>query len=113
MFKSIVVMLKSTTSIIRRVYIDAFYFSCKILFKCFERKEVVGMNQHIPGVAFTVRFFGIFNQYARFRFYLKVFSRPAKFQLIVITLHSNISNVSPKIVYLIYMFTFLRMDLNV
>ena len=67
MFKSIIIMVKSISGIVRWVNIDTLDFSCKILLQSFERKQIISMDEHIVEyvvVAFffcVIRFFRHFN----------------------------------------------------
>ena len=47
MFYIIVIVFKRTTCIVRRININAFYLSGKVLFKGAEREKIVAVNEHI------------------------------------------------------------------
>ena len=72
MFKIIVILFKGASCIIRRINIDAFYSPCKLLFKSFEGKQIVAVNQHISGVRVSIILGSVVQENARF--YLRIFS---------------------------------------
>ena len=47
MFKSIIIMVKSITSVIWWINIDALYLASIVLFQCLKRKQVISMDEHI------------------------------------------------------------------
>ena len=67
MFQIIIVMLKCRTGIIRRIYVDALHLSGVFALQCFQRQQVVPVNQHVLGIRVRSRVgqSGIFNQQAR------------------------------------------------
>ncbi len=54
MFNIIIVMLKSTTCIVRRVNVNTFYLPSEILFESAEREKIVTMNEHIARPRFPI-----------------------------------------------------------
>ena len=83
MFKPIVIMLKSRTSVIWWVNIDAFHFPRILLFQCFQRKQVVTVNEHIATLGVTVTVFWVFNQNARLnRLSLLILPNPRQFKFL-------------------------------
>lgn len=50
----VIVMLKSASGVVRRINVNAFYLSGKVLFKCTKRKEIVAVNEHIARPRFSI-----------------------------------------------------------
>ncbi|MFO0854274.1 MAG: hypothetical protein U0571_07770 [Candidatus Brocadia sapporoensis] len=47
MLQSVIVMLKGIAGVVRGVYAGALYLSGKVLFKGFQGKEVVAVDEHV------------------------------------------------------------------
>ncbi len=54
MFYIIVIVFKRTTCIVRRININTFYLSCKVLFEGAECKKIVAVNEHIARPRFPI-----------------------------------------------------------
>ena len=54
MFYIIVIVFKRTACIVRRININAFYLSGKVLFKSAEREKIVAVNEHIARPRFPI-----------------------------------------------------------
>ena len=47
MFQIVIIMLKGTSGVVRRVYVDAFDFAHVFFFEGFQGKQIVSVNKHI------------------------------------------------------------------
>jgi hypothetical protein len=47
MFKAIVIIRKSLSSVVRRIDVDAFHLSGELLFQCLKGEEVVAVDEHV------------------------------------------------------------------
>ncbi len=54
MFNTIIVMLKSITRIIWRVYVDTFDLTGEVLFKSTKSEKIVAVNKHIARPRFPI-----------------------------------------------------------
>ena len=54
MFNTIIVMLKSITRIIWRVYVDTFDLTGEVLFKSTKSEQIVAVNKHIARPRFPI-----------------------------------------------------------
>jgi hypothetical protein len=83
MFYAIIVMFKGTAGIVRRVYVDTFYFAGKFLFQGFEGQEVVAKDEAVVEDVFfagavlgMVTFGGVLQQDAGFEAGAAFFADP-------------------------------------
>lgn len=67
MLKTIVIMLKRIPGIVRGIYINTFHLSGIFLFQSLECKKIVPVDQHIPSVGISMRFFEILDENSGFK----------------------------------------------
>lgn len=90
MFKTIIIMFKGIASIVRWINVDAFDLTSELLLKCFQRKKVISVDEHVvedvlailPARGGMMRFFHILHQHARLKARSLVFPDPSQFKLL-------------------------------
>ena len=79
MFKVIIIVFKSSSSVKWRININALDSSSKILLQRLERDQVIAVNQHVFAVRITVRLLLVVNEDTRFyRLLLIIFTNPSQ-----------------------------------
>ena len=79
MFKSIIILLESAASVVRRINADALYLPSEILLQRFQGEQIVAANEHVRRFGITVGFAGVFEQQARLKPRPVILPNPSEF----------------------------------
>ena len=81
MLDPIIIIIKRTSSVVRRIDIDALDSSSKILLQRLECNQVVTVDQHVLAVRIAVGFLRFLKENARFdRLFLIIFANPGQLE---------------------------------